>query len=415
MAVRVYLRTVGEKQCKRLKSTAIGVRHYLKNSIDWILCIIFGIIVGLVSFYLPPAPANDGILYLLSAISQALAAIFALVFTITLMAASMARKYTAIDKFFNRKTKVLMLMFVIGIVLPLLILKLTINNGQLYNIILPLLMLKLTINYVQLYNIVLSITISLAAFCIAAIIPYLRSCNNIIKFEMGIPNLINDLDESVQSGEYARADGIMYELLEIGMSAIQEKRETQLYMINIGISNRIKLPLLRQGGILRSGYPYRSIVALCELGISATEERMDNVAASITWALGKSGMLVIDKDVRDGSAEQVISTLKKIGIAAAKHESKRTLSNSLTFLSKLADKASSKTDWNYESELAYECFGICAAHFEKYFPKQIDSVCNEIKLMKLNINKDLLNKSKDTINKQYPDVDGFLEKFIKRL
>ena len=337
MAMKVYLRTVGEKQYRRFKSTAIGVRHYLKNSMDWILCIIVGIIVGLVSFYLPPAPANDGILYLLSAISQALAAIFALVFTITLMAASMARKYTAIDKFFNIKTKVLMMMFVIGIILPLFTLKLNINDEQLYNII-------------------LSITISLAAFCIASIIPYLRSCNNIIKFEMGIPNLINDLDESVQSENYVRADGIIYELLEIGMSAIQEKREKQLNMINIGISNRIKLALLRQGGLLRSGYPYRSIVALCELGISATEERMDNVAASITRTLGESGMLVIDKGVRDTSAEQVISTLKKIGIGAAKHELKNTSSNSLKCLSKLADKASSETGWNSESELAYECF-----------------------------------------------------------
>ena len=107
--------------------------------IDWIVCLIFSIFIALISLYfLSPennlfifSLSSDGILYLLSAISQSLAAIFTLVFTVTLMAATMANKYTAIDKFFNVNTKMYMILFIIAIISPILLLKIVINNERL--------------------------------------------------------------------------------------------------------------------------------------------------------------------------------------------------------------------------------------------------------------------------------------------
>ena len=63
------------------------------NNICWIICAIFGFDIFLISYIISSIfpPFNDGILYLLSSISQALAAIFALVFTIIIMVASMLK------------------------------------------------------------------------------------------------------------------------------------------------------------------------------------------------------------------------------------------------------------------------------------------------------------------------------------
>lgn len=182
---------------------------------DWIVCLIFSIIIALISFYFLSPENNiltfslstDGILYLYSAISQSLAAIFALVFTITLMAATMANNYTAVDKFFNRKTKIFMIIFVIAIITPILLLKIVINNEQINNIL-------------------ISISIGLATFCIAGIIPYLKSCNNILKFDFGVNNLITELNELAISDKYPKTNRVVYALLDIGNTAIKEKKIT---------------------------------------------------------------------------------------------------------------------------------------------------------------------------------------------
>ncbi len=361
--------------------------------IDWIACIAISIAVGVLSYYLRLPLKNDGILYLLSTTSQALAAIFALVFTVTLVAAQIAQKYNAIDKFFNRKTHILMTMYVIGVILPILLLK--IDSAY------------------EFYNFLVSLSIGLAAFCIAAIIPYLKNCNDIIKFEIGVSNLIDELEESTISEKYPKAHTIVEKLREIGENAIQEEIEEPLYLITIGIYNHIMIALGRQRGILREGYPYRAIYALCRLGISATDKHMDKIAEIITNDLQISGGLVIDKDVRDSSAEEAINTLEQIGIRATKLKLKNTSIHSLISLLVLANKADSKGNWAPESEKAYKSFLVCASHFEKYFPEQIDALCNEIKSTGVDINKDWLNKTKDII-KKYPDVDGLLDRFIKR-
>ncbi|MHC1599864.1 MAG: hypothetical protein ACXQS5_03470 [Candidatus Methanospirareceae archaeon] len=149
--------------------------NFLKK-IYWIICIIFGLGIFLASYFISSIfpPFNDGILYLLSSISQALAAIFALVFTIIIMVTSMSNNYSAMDKFFNKNTQILMIIFVIGIISPLFLLKFNIN----------------TLNFirVQIYNVILSVSIGLAAFCIAAIIPLLRNYNEIVKFDIGVYN-----------------------------------------------------------------------------------------------------------------------------------------------------------------------------------------------------------------------------------
>jgi hypothetical protein len=310
------------------------------------------------------------------------------------MAATMAKKYTAIDKFFNKKTKYLMILFIIGIVLPFLLLKIEPNNDRIYNIL-------------------ISISIGLAAFCIAAIIPYLKNSNNILKFDIGVDNLIGELNESTISENYPTARTIVYELLDIGKSAIDNKREDSLYKITTGISDSIGIPLLRQGGILPTFNAYNLINCFDTLGKKATEKHMDRVAVSIIYSLKDSGISLMNKDFFDGSVEQIIITLHDMGIAASKYRLKDTSIYSMVHILFLAKFSSSKTNREYATESAYYHFGICAAYMEKHFPNGVSYLYNEIKSDYDDISIILPEERINKINTEFSDVKGYLDEFIE--
>lgn len=371
---------------------------FLKN-IYWIICAIFSFGIFLISYFISSIfpPFNDGILYLLSSISQALAAIFALVFTIIIMVASMSKNYSAIDKFFNKKTQILMIIFVIGIILPLFLLKFDIN----------------TLSYIrgQIYNVVLSVSIGLAAFCIAAIIPLLRNYNEIVKFDIGVYNLTDKLNEATKLENYPRAESTIYDLKDIGLDAIKEKNEKPLLIITNVISNYIQIGLNRSGGILPLFSPYVAVLALSEMGKSATEKGMDKFANSIIHDLQMSGKLMINKDV---SAEEIIVTLQQIGIEAIKNKMKYTAIFYIQSLLVLGNEASSEKRWKHLSDMAYSDFGVGVAHLEKYFHEEADNVCFEIKSLDIEINDILSTESKDSLNNKIPGIEGYFEKFLKR-
>src|SRR5665648_147702 len=117
-------KTRSEKVKEILQRKHEKVSQYLSVHRGWIICVASGIFIGIISFALPQSNGNNGeILYLLSAISQVLAALLALVFTITLMFISMGQKYTMLNKISNTGTVRLMFAFTIGIILPLILLK----------------------------------------------------------------------------------------------------------------------------------------------------------------------------------------------------------------------------------------------------------------------------------------------------
>ena len=376
-----------------------GLPEKFLKKIYWIICILFSLVIFSASYFISSIfpPFNDGILYLLSSISQALAAIFALVFTIITMVASMSKNYSALDKFFNKNTQILMIIFVIGIILPLFLLKFDIN----------------TLNYIwgQIYNVALSVSIGLAAFCIAAIIPLLRNYNKIIKFDIGVYNLTDKLNEATKLENYPRAESAIYDLKDIGLDAIKEKNEKPLFIITTVISNFIQIGLSRNGGSLPLFSPDVAILALSEMGKSATEKDMDRFANSIIHSLQMSGKLMINKDV---NAEKIIVTLQQIGIRAIENKMKYTTTFYIKSLLVLGNEASSEKRWEYLSNMAYNDFGVGAAHLEKYFPEVADIVCFELKSMNIEINDILSTESIDSLNNKNPSIEGYFEKFLKR-
>ncbi|MDW7728291.1 MAG: hypothetical protein SCH70_14530 [Candidatus Methanoperedens sp.] len=132
----------------------------------------------------------------LSSISTSLAAILALIFAIIILSIQMTQKYTAIDVFFNRITKILMLIFSITIILPLLMLE----TGYYFP----------------------EIMISLFTFCILSLYPFLKNINLKLKYEVGIQNLNEKISENFDSNLDAQTANKIKELSNLGQNALKD-------------------------------------------------------------------------------------------------------------------------------------------------------------------------------------------------
>ena len=164
------------------------------------------IAVYLILYFVPPKECPENARYILSAISQGLAAVLALVFTITLVVAQMTRRYTAMDKIvFRRETLFLMIVLGFGVVTPLLVL----NYG--------------------LWQQGVNLSIAVAVFCVFSLLPFLKGVNSVLKYEIGVRNLYENSMRAVNlggvAGDEAGAEGGIGDLAEIGKSAVKESRE----------------------------------------------------------------------------------------------------------------------------------------------------------------------------------------------
>ena len=150
------------------------------------------------------------------------------------------------------------------------------------------------------------------------------------------------------------------------------------------------------------------------MGTKAIDAQMDGVAVSFLYDFRDAGVLLISKDFKGLSAEIVIINVHKMGILAIKHKLEATSMNSLESLLIIAHAASSKEYWKYLSEKAYNYFWICAAHFEKNYPEKAGTACEVIKSKKIDINQIFSKEMRDIINRQNPELVGFVDKFINR-
>jgi hypothetical protein len=179
----------------------------------WLYCVFGTIVFGLILYYLHPSTDQDNARYILSAISQGLAAILALVFTITLVVAQMTRKYTAMDKIiFRPETIVLMIIFGLGIVIPLLVLRF------------------------GFFGVGVTFSILIATFCVFSLIPFLKGVNDVLKYDIGIGNLNEEILEAIDLNQRPRLSNTIDEIDEISESALRDSREDVVLFISQALS-----------------------------------------------------------------------------------------------------------------------------------------------------------------------------------
>ena len=207
---------------ENVKKLARRFRYKLVKYKYWIYCLILTLIVLSILYYAPLNECPENARYILSAISQGLAAILALVFTITLVVAQMTRRYTAMDKIiFRRETKFLMIFFGIGIVAPLLVLEFGFWEWGVHS------------------------SIVIASFCVFSLLPFLMCVNRVLKYEIGFVNLYGETLDAIKLNNEANVVKGIIDLESICKGAIKESRGYTTFEIINFLSDIGKKPLMQ--------------------------------------------------------------------------------------------------------------------------------------------------------------------------
>lgn len=304
---------------------------------------------------LPNIVINDYTPYLLSAIGQSLAAVLALVFTISLIAAQLSSRYSyrVLADFFDPFTVAYMLLFIIAVILPFWLLAQPSLNG-------------------------LKGSLVLAAVCLLLLVPYFLDFRKRLAPEHMLLNLKNQaskqlhanpntepasvitIDNTVMSafalkdydtfgkGVQALADleyeaeklhyqtgmgsntaaGISIRLDGIAMATMEDRRASQQVLEALGNIGR---SAINDGleeiveGILST---------LRRLGFEAIEKSLQEVTYQAVWQLDLIYGRMADKSWRQATAD-VILDLQNIGVKAAKQGMDLPLDKAVTSLGQI--------------------------------------------------------------------------------
>ena len=231
-----------------------------------VLCFICALVVSSLTYSNSAFDkANpDNVISFLSSISQGLAGFFALVFTISIFGAQTMGRFTALDKLMDKWTKLYMVLVTVGVIFPLIQLKI-----GMYSINLP------SVGNIDL----LAIDIFLAVLCVLGIIPYLLRVNRMIKYQAGILQLEHEARDAINSGNEVITSDRIHELGELGRSALKEALPDEVMSIVTGIRKLGNLSLKNN----LEDSTTRAIIELESLGLIAMDQKTNIGYYTVPW------------------------------------------------------------------------------------------------------------------------------------
>ncbi|MDY6965063.1 MAG: hypothetical protein SVM80_03725 [Halobacteriota archaeon] len=344
---------------------------------------VFVILTAIDYFYLDTCPDNAR--YILSAISQGLAAILALVFTITLVVAQITGRYTAMDKIiFRPETKIFMIIFGIGVVTPLLVLKIGFwQHG-------------------------VNLSIAIALFCVFSLIPFIKGLNGVLKYDIGTRNLYEDIMEAIERECEATAELRIQDLNKICKGMVDEFREDRAIEV---------LYFLNKIGEKSVGKEFKIATYRAVLGIGniigyygQLKGFEDRIIKSAVTKLRELGVKVAEKRW-DDSVNTIIGDLTGIGEEAAKTAESEEGPRRIGVVN--------KRDIVRETVVGLWCLGAAAE--QEHLPARVYTVIKSLRGIE---NEMLWDKSwneftmiklgDDYVNKFYPHLKSSFEEFKKR-
>jgi len=371
------------------------MRYKWKRYNWWLYCVFGTIAFGLFLYYLHPSTDQDNARYILSAISQGLAAILALVFTITLVVAQMTRRYTAMDKFiFRRGTIILMIIFGIGVVAPLLVLKFG--------------LCRLGVN----------LSIVVAIFCVFSLMPFLKGINWVLKYEVGVFALFKESMAAIRSEN--KESVALGELTEIGERAVTEAPENTVVSI-IRLLSEIGERCAIENGFQEE--TYKVIMELSVIGLECVGRKLEE--ASFFAAQGLSDIGVDAAKNRFSIAllepsELAVNELIDIGTKAAEKGLKKWditiravegVKDIFTALHMIKDN---RVENEREESIAVNGVWCLGAFVMEYLPEQCDRVIQRLKEIENEIGRKLLMKYEEGCIVDHPNLKSALETFKKQ-
>jgi len=367
------------------------IRYKCKKYKWWIFCILVTIAAFVILYRDYPNTDQNNARYILSAISQSLAALLALVITVTVIVAQMMKRYSATKKIlFNPGTVFLMIIFGTGIILPLFALKF----GW--------------------FCIGVNFSIVIAGFCILLLFPFLKIVSDAL-MDLGYGNLFVEISDAIKSENEAKAVQGIIDLKSICEDAIKEFHEDLVKNI------LIQLSIIGKKSAEKKFEYATSLVAdgLRGLGIGSIEEGFDDLIIEIAV----TGLKDIGAEASENRSEILLQTvraaidgLEDVGTKAAEKGLVRTTIRAAEGLKDVVVKLSDSTglrDMKSKNVAANAVQGVwCLGGFVmKYMPERAGTVILNLKEIEKEIGKDLLMKwEKNCVNK-YPDLKPFFEEF----
>lgn len=352
----------------------------------WIIHLIITVAVFVILYYVHPNTDPENARYILSAISQSLAAILALVFTITLVVAQMTRSYTAMDKImFRRETIFLMIVFGFGIITPLLVLDFCLwKCGVIFSIV-------------------------TASFCVFSLLPFLKGVNGVLKYDIGIGNLNEEIMEAIELGYEPKANNKIRELNEIGKGAVNEFRVSETFKI---------------------------LSFLSRIGKNTSEKEFEDATLSVVEGLKNIGVKGAERGLKDETVLFAASGLKDIRVKAAKNQWETITAQTTRFLSDFGIKAAEKGlrvataisveglkyvgtvgETNYVNDETVRGLLCLGAAVQKYSPVQVDYVIKHLRKMLTEARSDyyyIVTEFDNDCISEYPHLKSSFEEFKRR-
>jgi hypothetical protein len=393
-----------------LEANAIPMKKKVSNAIAWSnhIGLIFAvplvsIIVAAIWWWPGLATSNlsnPSSLYLLSTISQSLAAVFALVFTIALVVAQLSSRYShrIFGRFFNSWVIGYMLLFIVTILLPLWLLPAPSPKSIKLSLTLAAISLILVIPYLLSFKERLSPDMMLRdlghrasaklqgtyetpdeVVAIGNIVTSAFSMKDYETFAEGVKTLGRIAFEAYEKGNQQLGDLILAKLLQIGRTSLDDPTApvyvsaTLLSFADRAISKNLDafvgktVNTLRDIGTSAARKKLEEIAAIVienlgglgetaakaglktamtelasaleEFGMIAVEEIPDRwLGIQVCWAFGKFGTGAAENQ-RDDVVNKIIYTLHKIGVRASNNDQEDIARNVALALSEIGHKA----------------------------------------------------------------------------
>lgn len=363
----------------------------------WTPCMIITPIAVLILYYVPSNECIDNARYILSAISQSLAAMLALTVTVMFMVAPMAKRYSAMRTIlFNPIIVFSMIAFGTGIILPLFALKF----GWFY--------------------IGVNLSIVIAIFCILSLFPFFKKVSDVLMYDAGYVILYGEILDAITLESETKADQGIIELESICKYAIEEFRENVVKDILIQLSI-----IGKKSAEKRFEYAtYRVVNGLRDGGIKSIDKGFDDITTAGVVVDGLGGIGVeVAKNRPDYYwsviVRKVTDSMESIGVKAVEKglgsTTIRTVSGLKDVIVELGrDTGLSDMKSKYVAANAVQGVWCLGAFVTEYMPLHVDNVLQNLKEIEKEIGKDLLMKWRENCVNKYPHLKSSFKEFTRR-
>jgi hypothetical protein len=286
---------------------------------------------------------------------------------------------------FRIETITLMIIFASGVVTPLLVLKL------------------------GLCRLGISLSITLAFFCVFSLLPFLKGVNGVLKYDIGIGNLNEEIMEAIELGYKPRAVNKIEGLTEMGESAFREYREDVILRILRVLSGTgIKSAKLKLWNVT-----YRVVIRLKNIGLKSAEKGFQNstrdIVASLRYiATDTLKEIEVSGDLKEAVIVEVLRGLSDIGVKAAEKGLTDIIEDVAEHLTYIGRESGNKDalSWLW-------CLGAATTKYMSAYVVDIIVIRN-IKELEETIIGDWMPSAERDCTDQYPDLKDAFENFKKR-